>query len=87
MFSARLNNLPPFSSNLELSSANSFGLEEFEICRLMVEQMMNFVFDKIENVLGKGETAQVTSISPFSTLFSKTFFLTVVKSWDYVGKT
>ena len=34
VFSTLLNNSLPFSSNLKLSSANSFSLEESEICRL-----------------------------------------------------
>ena len=31
-----LNNFPPFSSNLKLSSANSFSLEESKICHLVM---------------------------------------------------
>ena len=34
VFSTHLKNFIPFSSNLKLSSANSFGLEESKICRL-----------------------------------------------------
>ena len=34
VFLTRLENFPPFSSNLKLSSANSFSLEESQICRL-----------------------------------------------------
>ena len=34
MFSAHLENFLPFSSILKLSSANSFSLEAFKICRL-----------------------------------------------------
>ena len=33
-FSTHLENFLPFSSNLKLSSANSFSLEESKICRL-----------------------------------------------------
>ena len=36
MSSTRLDNLLPFSSNLKLSSANSFSLEESKICRLVM---------------------------------------------------
>ena len=36
MFSTRLDNLLPFSSNLKLSSANPFTLEESKICRLVM---------------------------------------------------
>ena len=34
VFSTRLENFLPFSSNLKLSSANSLSLEESKICRL-----------------------------------------------------
>ena len=34
VFSTLLENFLPFSLNLKLSSANSFSLEEFKICRL-----------------------------------------------------
>ena len=34
VFSTCLDNFLPFSSNLKLSSANSFSLEESNICRL-----------------------------------------------------
>ena len=34
VYSTFLENFPPFSSNLQLPSANFFGLEEVEICRL-----------------------------------------------------
>ena len=36
VFSTRLDNFLPFSSNLKLSSANSFGFEESKICRLVM---------------------------------------------------
>ena len=78
MFSTRLDNLLPFSSNLKLSSANSFSLEESKICRLVmgkprekildpyklklfadynlkVDPMFEHFFDRVENILGKGE--------------------------------
>ena len=36
VFSTRLDNFLPFSSNLKLTSANSFSLEESKICRLVM---------------------------------------------------
>ena len=36
VFSIRLNNFLPLSSNLKLSSANSFNLEESQICHLVM---------------------------------------------------
>ena len=39
LFSTRLDNFLPFLSNLKLSSANSFSLEESKICRLDIGLM------------------------------------------------
>ena len=36
VFSTRLDNFLPFSSNLKLSSANSFSSEESKICHLVM---------------------------------------------------
>ena len=36
VFSTRLDNFQPFSSNLKLLSANSLSLEESKICRLVM---------------------------------------------------
>ena len=36
VFSTHLDNFLPFSSNLKLSSANSFSLEESKICHLVM---------------------------------------------------
>ena len=36
VFSTRLDNFIPFLSNLKLSSANSFSMEESKICRLVM---------------------------------------------------
>ena len=36
VFSTRSDNFLSFSSNVKLSSANSFSLEEFKICRLVM---------------------------------------------------
>ena len=41
VFSTRFNNFLPFSSNLKLSSANAFSLEESKICRLVMGQPAN----------------------------------------------
>ena len=53
VFSTHLDNFMPFSSNLKLSSANSFGMEESKICCLgkglkhgmeMVKMLVSAVF-------------------------------------------
>ena len=40
VFSTRLDNLLPFSSNLKLSSANSLSLEESKICHLVMGELL-----------------------------------------------
>ena len=50
MFSISLDNFLPFSSNLKLSSANSFSLEESKICRLVMGEMViycNFLSNNV----------------------------------------
>ena len=46
--------------------------------------MMISVFDRIENILGKGQNAGYQYFFPFLTMFTKGFFLGVVKSLDCV---
>ena len=41
MFSTHLDNFLPFSSNLKLSSANSFSLEESKICLLVMGKLLS----------------------------------------------
>ena len=48
--------------------------------------IINSVFDRIENIVGKGENAGLPAFSPFPTMFSKVFFLRVIKSRDCVLK-
>ena len=45
---------------------------------------MIFVFDRFENIVGKGEKCWLPAISPFSTMFSKGLFLRVIKTPDRV---
>ena len=45
--------------------------------------MLICVFDRTENIVGKGENA---GYSPFSTMFSKGFFLGVIESRACVVK-
>ena len=48
--------------------------------------MMISVFDGVGNIMGKVENACLPAFSPFPTIFSKGFFLIVIKSLDYVVK-
>ena len=43
---------------------------------------MIFVFDRVENIDGKGENAGLLAFSPFSSMFSNGLSLRVVKSQD-----
>ena len=45
---------------------------------------MNFAFDRVENILGKGENAGkwLPAFSPFPTMFSTGFFLRFDKTPD-----
>ena len=45
-----------------------------------------FFFIRLENNVGKGENADLPAFSLFPTMFSKGFFLRVVKSWYCVVK-
>ena len=51
--------------------------------KLNVAKIMISVYDRVENNVGKGENA---GFSPFPTMFSKGFILSVVKSLDRVVK-
>ena len=48
--------------------------------------MMNPVFDRIENIVGKGENAGDQNVLLFPLCFHKASFLGVVKSRDCVVK-
>ena len=77
-FGKGLNYLPDDKS-LDWSKLKAFADDKFKLA-----QMMNFVFDRVENIVGKGENAGFSALSLFPTMFSKAFFLGVVKSWDCV---
>ena len=48
--------------------------------------MVKIVLDGVGNVVGKGENAGFRRISPFPTMFSKSFFPRFVKSRDCLVK-
>ena len=58
-------------------------LKAFADDNLNVDQKMEFAFDRVENIVGKGAAA----FSSFPTMFSKGFFPRVIKSQDYMVKT
>ena len=58
------------------------NLKGFAEDKIDVTEKLKFVLGRVENIVGKGENAG----SPFPTMFSKGFFLRVVKSLDCVVK-
>ena len=42
-------------------------------------QKLKFVLGRVENIVGKGENAELPAFSPFPTMFSKYYFFRVVK--------
>ena len=58
----------------------------FQSFNLNVTQMMEYVFDEIENTVGKGENAGYQHFFLFPIMFSKHFILRVVKTCDCVIK-
>ena len=64
----------------------SFKLKDFAGDKINVTQKLNFILGRLENIVGKGENAGYQHFFPFPTMFSKDFFLRVVKSQDCVIK-
>ena len=66
-------------------------LKAFTDDKLYVTKIIISVFDRVENIVGKGEIAWekekllVQAISPFPTMFSKSFFPRGVKRCHCVG--
>ena len=46
--------------------------------------MMISFFDRVDNIVGKGESIGDLTFSPIPTVFSKGYFIKVLKSWDCV---
>ena len=71
----------PNDKILALTNLKAFADNKFNIAEMIIS-----VCDRVENIVGKGENAGYQHFSPFSTKFSKEFFLRVVKSQDCVLK-
>ena len=61
-------------------------LKAFADDKIKVFEMMIFVFDRVENIVGKGENAGYQHFLLFPTMFLKGLFYKVVKSQDCVVK-
>ena len=73
----RVNSLPN-DKMLDLSKLKAFADD-----KINATQKLKFAQGSVENIVGK---CWFPAFSPFPTMFSKAFFLRVVKSQDCVGK-
>ena len=71
----------PFPLDKILDQTN---LKAFADGKLNVTKMIISVFDRVENIVGKGEIA-LQAISPFPIIFSKGFFPRGIKRCHCVG--
>ena len=65
---------------LDLSKFKALADDNFNVA-----QMVQFLSDMVQNMVGKGEIADFQYFS-FPTMFSKGFFFRVVKTRDCLGK-
>ena len=75
-----LNSLPN-NKILDWSKLKGFADE-----KINVPQILKFVLGKGRKLCGKRRKCWLPTFSPFPIIFSKGFFLGVVKSWDCVVK-
>ena len=47
---------------------------------------MQFVLERVKNIMGKGANAAYLYLTSYPTMVSKGFFLKVIKIADFVGK-
>ena len=79
MFSTCLDNFLPFSSNLKLSSANSFSLEESKICRLVMGlyTYLNLLF---VNLAGQKSTLRLSWLFTQNEFYGSVIILSNTKN-------
>ena len=61
-------------------------MKAFADNKTILTQKLKFVFERVENIVGKGENAGNPAFSSFPTMFSKSFLYRVLKSRYYVVK-
>ena len=76
----RVNSLPDHK-NLHCSKFKAFA-----DINLNLAQVMEFVFDRFENIVVNGKKCWLPAFSPFPTMFSKGFLCRVIKNRDSVVK-
>ena len=71
----------PHSTSLDLSKLKAFADDNFKVV-----QMVHFYFDRVENMVGKGENAGYQHFLLFPLCFQKASFFRVMKSGDCMVK-
>ena len=71
----------PYDKNLDWSKLKALADDKIKVLKMII-----FVFDSVENILGKGENAGYQHFLLFPQCFQKASFLGVVKSRDCVVK-
>ena len=72
------------STNYKILDWSKF--KAFADDKINVAEMMIFLSDRVENIVGKRRKCWLPVFSQFPTMFSKAFFFRVVKSRDCVVK-
>ena len=62
------------------------NLKAFVDDKIKVTENLKFVHGRVENIVGKGKNTGFQHFVLFPLMFSKSLFLKVVKSWDYMVK-
>ena len=75
------------NSNPNNKILDEVKLNAFADDKIIVAQMKISVFDRVENIVGKGENAGYQHLLLFQQCFQKASFLGIVKSWDCVVTT
>ena len=71
-----MNNLNPFQNYkiLDLTKLNAFADDKINVAKMMFS-----VFDRLENIVGKGENAGYQHFLPFPLCFQKATFLGLLR--------
>ena len=83
MYSTNKSCTNPLSNDKFLDWSKLKAFAEYKIN--VIEKQKSF-WELVENIVGKEENAGLPAFSSFPTMFSKSFFLRVVRSWDCVVK-
>ena len=75
-----------FNSLLNNKILDRSKLKGFADHKLILAQMMRFIFNRRENIVGKGENAGIQHFLLFPQCFHKVSSFELVKTWHFFGK-